>query len=428
MIKPKNDYRTLAELFNINPEVYYNVRLQRAMLHARIISALGRENCNTVCDLLYCSKARLLHIHNLGSNALEEILAFIQEYCVRGDISYQSEVPEVTLSINSSKYAEQIVREYRYSNYKLAKILNVNPRIYRDVLLMEMGYPKRVLTAFNNVYPYNPYYCNTLADILDMKLDDLLEIENIGTVMLREIVSTTMKYIYDHSKDVAVDNDYYEQHRTLEQQHRAILIKIADLPFNIRGRRVCDFSQAFCSTVHNAGYGILYSIPYNYRVHQLADLLTTERYEDKHLYSALVDFIEWLHFDLSEIANTLFKNSSFSTNEANILQRRVNGEALSSISKILNLTVEQVSEAEESALLKLKNTYENLRYDMLKLIHILQLNHYCILQKDLAEYIGEKRAAALWYVVSKSTLNCEKYYYSTKRDSVEFSNNVIYYD
>ena len=82
---------TLAQIFNVNSEVYKSVPLYELGFSPRVISALAKERhyysydkthfeIDNLSDLLGCSVSQILRIHNMGKVGLNETISLVKKF------------------------------------------------------------------------------------------------------------------------------------------------------------------------------------------------------------------------------------------------------------------------------------------------------------------------------------------------------------
>ena len=79
--KYKHSDCTLADIFNVNAEIYKNISLSQLGLSARIVSGIKRFNhISDLADLLNTTLPQIWKIKNIGEIAINELMLLVQIY------------------------------------------------------------------------------------------------------------------------------------------------------------------------------------------------------------------------------------------------------------------------------------------------------------------------------------------------------------
>lgn len=80
--KKEKEKRCFAELLEVIPENYRNVKLTRKHFLPSVVLALHRDkNIDTVCDLLYLSPYELMRTRDIGEVRFDAIVKALKSYC-----------------------------------------------------------------------------------------------------------------------------------------------------------------------------------------------------------------------------------------------------------------------------------------------------------------------------------------------------------
>lgn len=192
-------------------------------LSVRSTNALKRGGIFTVEKLLECSESRLYAIHNLGKLSVEEIIK-VQE-SLQEHIDENETEPEMLPEVEEAP--AHSLMEYAVAHDQKIEELNLSRRLINS--LKRGGYRFR-------------------SDFLEVDVEVLSKLQNMGRKSLDELVAYREKYIRDHESDIlAFDPNLPQALPSADQLRIMILDLYKDEPF-----RGYSFAEAVSALSINA--------------------------------------------------------------------------------------------------------------------------------------------------------------------------------
>ena len=85
----------------------------------------------------------------------------------------------------------EVKKDPKY-NVTFGKYLDINPDLYMDLTLSKEIIPARIVTALDREH------CDTLYSLLNYKLNEFINITNMGLVALNEVITAIQAYCSKH--------------------------------------------------------------------------------------------------------------------------------------------------------------------------------------------------------------------------------------
>lgn len=354
----------------------------------RVKNFFKRKKCHTVAEVLSYSVADLQNVKGLGSGSISNIITVLDAYL------YNPISLEKVKTIHEEKgNILQIFRPEYSVNLK------------RQILNMINGNQYNTLELNNDEFAYF-YKCVEAYNVIEKGLC-------VNCFEKREYVLELCKVL----------KEFYTPVLDKMKFCKRIQKGSSTLPPDIADKAVFPFIQVYYERHKGSQCGFLSSL--NSQV-LISDLHKDfDKYEwntsNKEEWLIISSFLEWLHFDINNIINSLqFKLVSIKEKNKFIFKLRVEGDTLESVGNEIGLTRERVRQIEDKVIRTIVNAYKINKYDLLAIIYAMNGGDCVLTLEGIEKYVGTELAKVFWYVLSKGKLNCNLYRYFSDVNAVIF--------
>lgn len=368
----RKEHRCFAELLEIIPERYQNVKLTKDIFPFTSVKKLTVfMECHTVCDLLYFSPYEIWSTKYFGKDFFENMIKWLINYCKNneGDINtYKKPVDFKT------------GRLFIILNY----MLNKEPPPKFNISEEEQKYINRFNEAMQ-VIPKESLYnaLNQSSELID--IDDIL-------------------------------SNFYDKGNYIQRLNN-LINNVKDY---ITCKSIHSFARIYLDTFDDECKFLL-RLPKKTPIYQLPDKITDKEISNLKTAYSIYRFIKWLtSIDIEELSQKVFINNKMTEQQKAVLQERINGKTLEQIGIQYGFNRERTRQVEVLAIRRFKEGASISPHYFIRLIYAI--NGRCNLKSaDLEQYLSKEQAKIFWYVIYKGSFDCEKYHFIKDK-------NILFFD
>lgn len=373
-----SDLTPYYKLLGVHPDQYDHINLIDISLSSRAHNCLKNANIKTMGDLLHQSDFTLSMIKKLGEKSFDEIKTKL-------------------LSPDNFKINDFIAKNSASVPYYT--LLSVDPLEYQYKHLE--GYPlsQRALNSLKKAEIY------TLTDLLYQSEEILLRLSGFGKTCLKEIENLFIEQ--DLIQYLNVENTIDEIH-TLDHLND----KYSKIPVFRMKKRLYPFFFVFKSIMNNNWLTMARLerlISQDMIISDLSEIF--EASVELRLDQELINFMQWLEFDLNVIINDWFSTYLKNRKVALILQNRARSKTLQECSNLFGITRERVRQIE--AKLRQKFQAFNKNTPIIMMVHAIRDGDEIITPVEIDSEIN-CFTDELLYLLKK--INSENYIYDKNLD------------
>lgn len=139
----------------------------------------------------------------------------------------------------------------------------------------------------------------------------------------------------------------------------------------------------------------------------------------------LIDFIDWLNFDLNSFVENLFAVTARNEIQFTVILGRANDKTLAEIGKKFGLTRERVRQIEKKVTTKILNSCYKDVHNILFYLYALSGGNKILTFDDAKNFISENYAKIIWYILPKINLDKEILFYNAKFKEIIFHGGIV---
>lgn len=333
-----------------------NVEIEALGLSVRSYNCLSRAQIFTIRDLLLLKEEELLTVRNLGNRSAREILEKAKIFVSKFDFAaYIEDRPNIPNTSADAFIGEEIVRPKRI----------IDGHVVFDIPIEQMGLSKRAYNCLKRSE------INSISQLAELTIDDLMAIQNMGRKSAQEIVDTVEHLI--QSGQIGVSDTEADYDKVINDHYNSEAFKSKLAEQLVDTIRLSGFTGRTKEDLYNIVGSKLHTDQAEQLIEEaLVDLQKNEKIYLKHdkyytHYVSVVDAVE-------ELPNP----------GCDMILKRLEGMTLEEVSREFNVTRERVRQIVSKQIKALKKKHICFSEDAYAYLY----ENYIINRNDWNEILG----------------------------------------